>query len=72
MEKAAHDLSILHEEFGGATWGDLPEVDWARIKAMEFQDLVRQRGVLMDRIMKMGCVLCPDFDDHVSLDHMEW
>lgn len=65
-EKATHDLSILHEELGGQGWGELPEVDWARMKQFEFQDLLRQRAVMMDRVVKMGCQLCPDFDQHVS------
>lgn len=65
-EEAVHDLSILHEELGGQGWGELPEVDWARMKQFEFQDLLRQRGVLMDRLAKMGCQVCPDFDEHVS------
>jgi hypothetical protein len=55
---------VLHEELSSLP--DLPEVEWTRLRALEFQDLLRQRGVLRDRLVKMGCQLCPDFEEHVS------
>lgn len=55
---------MLHEEL--SSMPDLPEVEWTRLRALEFQDLLRQRGVLRDRLVKMGCQLCPDFEEHVS------
>ncbi len=58
------DLSVLHEEL--ASLPSLPEVEWTRLRTMEFQDLVRQRTSLSDRLVKLGCSLCEDFDDHVS------
>lgn len=65
-EKAAHDLAVLHEELGGMSYADLPEVEWTRIRQLNFQELIRQRAVLMGRLAKLGCVLCEDFDEHVS------
>jgi hypothetical protein len=63
-DKTTQDLAVLHEELSSLP--DLPEVEWTRLRALEFQDLLRQRGVLRDRLVKMGCQLCPDFEDHVS------
>lgn len=71
-EKAAHDLAVLHEELGGLGYADLPEVDWARLKQLQFQEVVRQRALTMDRLSKLGCVLCEDFDEHVSFILLVW
>jgi hypothetical protein len=59
-------LAVLHEELGGLGYADLPEVDWARLKQLQFQEVVRQRALTMDRLSKLGCVLCEEFDEHVS------
>lgn len=63
-DKTTQDLAVLHEELSSLP--DLPEVEWTRLRALEFQDLLRQRGVLRDRLVKMGCQLCPEFEEHVS------
>lgn len=68
-EKAAHDLGVMHEELGGMSYKDLSEVDWSRIKQLQFQDVIRQRALTMDRLKKLGCVLCEDFDEHVRISH---
>ena len=65
-EKAAHDLAVVHEELGGLGYSSMPEVEWTRIRELQFQELIRQRAVLMDRLAKLGCVLCDEFDQHVS------
>jgi len=57
-------LAILHEEL--ATLPQLPEVDWGRFKTIDFQEDIRNRAVLADRLAKMGCVRCPDFEEHVG------
>lgn len=58
-----HDLAVLHEDL--ATMSELPEAEWARMRALEFQDQLNQRISLSDRVTKLGCQLCDDFDDHV-------
>lgn len=62
-DKAMHSLEVIYEEI--TSLPDLPEVDWTRIRTFEFQDLLRQRTSLMERIDKFHCPSCPDFDDHV-------
>ena len=49
-----------------STSSELPEVDWSRLRSIEFQESLRQRISLSDRTAKLGCQLCPDFVDHVS------
>jgi antiviral helicase SKI2 len=63
-EKTMHDLAVLHEDL--ASLPELPEVEWTRMRALDFQDLLKQRMILSDRIAKLGCQVCEDFDDHVS------
>ncbi|WWD03455.1 hypothetical protein V865_001507 [Kwoniella europaea PYCC6329] len=66
-DKALHDLTILHEELSSLP--ELPEVDWSRIRAVEFVDAIRQRAILHDRLNKLGCQLCSDFQEHYSILH---
>ncbi|WVQ67181.1 uncharacterized protein L199_005376 [Kwoniella botswanensis] len=66
-DKALHDLTILHEELSSVP--ELPEVDWSRIRAVEFVDAIRQRAILHDRLNKLGCQLCSDFQEHYSILH---
>jgi antiviral helicase SKI2 len=61
-----NDLAVLHEEV--SSMSELPEVEWTRMRELEFQDLLRQRIGLVDRLSKMGCQLCPDFEEHVSVE----
>lgn len=63
--KTMNELVRLQEQFAS---GDvLDEFDWSRLSKLEFQELLRQRIALSDRISKLGCTLCKDFEDHVSL-----
>nr|XP_019010148.1 antiviral helicase SKI2 [Kwoniella pini CBS 10737]OCF48929.1 antiviral helicase SKI2 [Kwoniella pini CBS 10737] len=66
-DKALHDLTILHEELSSLP--ELPEVDWSRIRAVEFVDAIKQRAMLTDRLRKLGCQLCEDFQDHYTILH---
>lgn len=66
-DQATHDLAILHEEITALP--ELPEVEWTRFRKLEFQELIRQRATLHDRLVKLDCQLNEDFDDHVSFPH---
>jgi antiviral helicase SKI2 len=59
-----NDLAIMHEEL--TSLPELPEVEWTRLRDLEFQESLRQRMSYMERISKLGCQLCENFDDHVS------
>ena len=64
MEKTMHDLAVLHEDL--ASLPELPEAAWSRMRALDFQDLLKQRFSLSDRVAKLTCQQCDDFDEHVS------
>ena len=57
------DLAAMHEEL--TSLPELPEVEWTRLRALEFQEVLRQRTSYLDRIVKLGCQLCEHFEDHV-------
>lgn len=62
--KTMSELVTIHDEL--ASGDSFDEFNWSRLSKIEFQELLRQRVALTDRISKLGCVLCPDFEDHVS------
>jgi hypothetical protein len=53
----------MHEEL--TSLPELPEVEWTRLRALEFQEVLRQRTSYLERIAKLGCQLCENFEDHV-------
>ncbi|ORY28175.1 NUC185 domain-domain-containing protein [Naematelia encephala] len=65
--KLVHDLAILHEDLSAQD--DLPEVQWTRMRGLEFQELLKQRILLTERMAKMGCQLCEHFDEHYDTLH---
>lgn len=44
----------------------IPEVDWGKVRLLEFQETLLSRGVLEGENRDRSCLLCPDFDKHVS------
>lgn len=65
LAEAVNKLATIYEEM--AAEPKLDEFNWARLTKMEFQQLLSQRMALTDRVSKLGCQLCKDFDDHVSI-----
>ncbi|KAF9075050.1 antiviral helicase [Rhodocollybia butyracea] len=51
--------------------GTIPEIDWNRMRMMEFQELLQSRNSLLKRLEPKGCLLCNDFSDHYSVIHAE-
>ncbi|KAH9897909.1 antiviral helicase [Cubamyces lactineus] len=49
--------------------GSIPEVDWGRLKSLEFQELLRARNELVPRLERCACTSCPNFDDHYTFMH---
>ncbi|KAI0639904.1 antiviral helicase [Trametes polyzona] len=49
--------------------GSIPEVDWVKLKSLEFQELLRKRNELVPRLDRYTCVSCPSFDDHYLYTH---
>lgn len=66
MNKAIRMLREILQEW--KTAGDrIPEVDWSsRMRSLEFQETLRARNELVSRLPRYACILCSDFERHVS------
>ncbi|GJE86219.1 antiviral helicase [Phanerochaete sordida] len=63
-------LGVLHDWI--AAGAGVPEVDWAaRLRALEFQEMVRARAELVRRLPGYACRACPDFEHHYQILHGE-
>jgi antiviral helicase SKI2 len=69
MREALALLQGLVNEWSATT--ALPEVDWARMRALDFQDALRSRNTLVQRLQGRACLLCSDFNDHVSRQRLQ-
>ncbi|KAJ7269314.1 antiviral helicase [Mycena haematopus] len=69
MREALALLQSLADEW--STSAALPEVDWARMRALDFQDALRSRNALVERLQSRACLLCSDFTDHYAIFHGE-
>ncbi|WVQ84888.1 hypothetical protein IAT38_007051 [Cryptococcus sp. DSM 104549] len=67
IEQTLQGLTVLHEEL--SILPELPEVDWSRLRGIEYQDLLKQRALHVDRLARLGCQLCEDFSDHYATLH---
>ena len=70
MQKAAVDLQALAHGWIASPPGTIPEVDWSKIRTLEFQDLLKTRESWITRMESKGktCTTCPNFDEHVSVN----
>jgi len=69
MREAVSALQDISDEWrNNAT---IPEIDWNRMRMMEFQELLQSRNSLLTRLEDKGCVLCSDFENHYSVIHAE-
>lgn len=59
------ELDYLVKEW--TSTGAVPEVDWSRMRSLDFQETVRARDRLLSRNQNPACVLCADFDHHVRV-----
>lgn len=46
----------------------MEEVNWSRMRALEFQEILQSRDILAKRLEDRACVLCADFNNHVRLE----
>ncbi|KAF9011054.1 antiviral helicase [Cyathus striatus] len=51
--------------------GEIPEVDWSRIRSLEFQETLRSRDQLVHALRMKNCVQCPNFKEHYAVVHGE-
>lgn len=66
MRDAISSLSEIATEWTANKF--VPEVDWARIRTLDFQELLQARTTLFKRLEGRECALCADFLDHVSME----
>ncbi|TFK41940.1 ATP-dependent RNA helicase [Crucibulum laeve] len=69
MREGVAALQALVTEW--SSQGSIPEVDWSRMRSLEFQDVLRSRNAMEKRLENKGCLLCPDFNEHYSIIHGE-
>jgi antiviral helicase SKI2 len=65
MRDAAASLASVVAEW--ASIGSIPEIEWAKMRSIEFQELHQSRDTMAQRLSGRTCTLCADFEDHVSL-----
>lgn len=51
-----------------AASGSLLEIEWSRMRTLEFQETLRARNEVFKNPQTFECTLCEHFDDHVSSD----
>ncbi|ORX40739.1 NUC185 domain-domain-containing protein [Kockovaella imperatae] len=64
-QKTTDDLAILHEELSGS---DL-EVSWSRMRDLDFQEMLKQRNILFERVSKLECQTCENFEENYAITH---
>lgn len=45
----------------------IKEVEWAKTRRLEFQELLRHRDTLIGTLDTFTCKSCPHFEEHVSI-----
>ncbi|KAH7107002.1 antiviral helicase [Auriculariales sp. MPI-PUGE-AT-0066] len=53
------------------TTEELPEIDWSKLRALDFQDALQARNTATQSLKKMSCQLCSDFESHYQAFHGE-
>ncbi|KAJ3855058.1 antiviral helicase [Lentinula lateritia] len=69
MREVISVLKCIVEEW--CNIGTIPEIDWNRMRMMEFQEVLQFRNSLLTQQENKGCLLCNDFEDHYSIIHTE-
>jgi antiviral helicase SKI2 len=59
MMDAAAQLGVLANEWDNNN--HVPEVDWARMHSLDFQEHLNRRNTLVKRLEGLSCVLCEEF-----------
>ncbi|KAH7922845.1 ATP-dependent RNA helicase [Leucogyrophana mollusca] len=65
--ETANSLESLVRDW--ASTSTLPEVDWSRMRTLDFQETLRARNELVQRRASSSCVLCDDFNNHYLIVH---
>ena len=65
MREAVKSLDAMVQEWHAS--GAVPEVDWSRMRTLDFQEVLKSRNESARRLQDHTCTLCSDFDHHVRL-----
>src|SRR6266852_3369187 len=63
MNDTIAQLGILANEW--LNNDHVPEVDWTRIRSLDFQERLNRRNTRLKRLEGSACVLCKEFKPHV-------
>jgi antiviral helicase SKI2 len=44
----------------------IPEVDWSRMRSLNFQEVLQERQETEKKLGNQACKLCADFETHVG------
>ncbi|KZT41620.1 ATP-dependent RNA helicase [Sistotremastrum suecicum HHB10207 ss-3] len=69
MNEAIRHLQAVVREW--IDEGSVPEFDFGKIKAFEFQAALQKRGVHVQSLAQNACLLCESFQEHYSILHGE-
>ena len=67
MKQAVGQLDGIAREW--ANFGQIPEVEWSRMRSLEFQETLRSRNELRQKLSGKKCLECEQFKSHVSQIH---
>lgn len=66
MKEGVVALSAVLQEWI-ANDGAIPEVDWGKMRSLEFQETLQRRNTVWGQNSDRGCLQCPEFNSHVSM-----
>ncbi|KAI9511739.1 antiviral helicase [Russula earlei] len=69
MKNAIAQLGDLVNEWDNNT--HIPEVDWARMRSLDFQVLFNRRNALVEHLESLACIFCNEFELHYNTLHVE-
>ncbi|KIM88714.1 hypothetical protein PILCRDRAFT_2912 [Piloderma croceum F 1598] len=69
MDEAVNSLAEIVKEWVSA--GTVSEVEWIRMRSLDFQEALRARNELAKRLDQYSCTLCGDFEHHYAVFHGE-
>ena len=68
MRDASSQLDGLVKEW--VQQEHVSEVDWGRMRQLEFQDALRRRDTLANRLPEKVFLQCPHFEAHVRISQI--
>jgi antiviral helicase SKI2 len=70
MNDVVQQLDDVLQDWKKSQLQTIPEVDWSKIRQLEFQENLRTRRALEARLEGKACVSCDKFDEHVCISRI--